>query len=156
MSKKRWIYIILTIILLTIEVLIALFIHDNFIRPYIGDVLVVMVIYTFIRIFVPEKVKMLPSFILCFAVLVEVLQYFRIVEALGLQNNRFFSVLIGSVFDIKDIICYAVGYILIVVGQMVYKICRKAGRDGEKYEETEEKLIVKILSTEYDKKDESS
>ena len=69
---------------------------------------------------------MLPSYILCFAVLVEVLQYFRIVEVLGLQDNRFFSVLIGAVFDMKDIICYAIGCILIVVGQMVYKLCRKA------------------------------
>lgn len=124
--KKRITYAIITIILLTIEVLIALFIHDDFVRPYIGDVLVVMVIYTFIRIFVPEKVKMLPSYILCFAVLVEVLQYFRIVEALGLQDNRFFRVLIGSVFDMKDIICYAVGCILIVAGQIVYKLRRKA------------------------------
>ncbi len=121
MKKKRITYTIITIILLTIEVLIALFIHDNFIRPYIGDVLVVMVIYAFIRIFVPEKLKMLPSYILCFAVLVEVLQYFRIVELLGLQGNRFFSVLIGSVFDMKDILCYAVGCTLIVVGQMIYK-----------------------------------
>ena len=121
MSKKRLIYIILTIILLTVEVLIALFIHDNFIRPYLGDVLVVMAIYTFIRIFIPERVRMLPSYILCFAVLVELMQYFRIVEMLGLQENRFFRVLIGSVFDINDIICYAVGCTLIVIGQMIYK-----------------------------------
>lgn len=119
--KKRITYTIITIILLTIEVLIALFIHDDFIRPYIGDVIVVMVLYTFIRIFVPEKVKMLPSFILCFAVLVELMQYFRIVEVLGLQDNRFFSVLIGSVFDMKDILCYAIGCTLIVIGQMIYK-----------------------------------
>lgn len=126
--KKRMIYAIITIVLLIIEVLIAVFVHDNFIRPYVGDVLVVMVIYTFIRIFVPEKVKFLPSYILCFAVVVEILQYFRIVELLGLQDNRFFSVLIGSVFDVKDIICYAVGCILIVAGQMVYKMCRKAAK----------------------------
>lgn len=124
--KKRITYAIITIILLTIEVLIALFIYDDFVRPYIGDVLVVMVIYTFIRIFVPERVRMLPSYILCFAVLVEVLQYFRIVELLGLQDNRFFSVLIGSVFDMKDIICYAVGCIIIIAGQIVYKLCRRA------------------------------
>lgn len=99
--------------------------HDSFIRPYVGDMLVVIVLYTFIRIFIPEKVKFLPSYILCFAVLVEVLQYFRIVEVLGLSDNRFFSVLIGSVFDIKDIICYAVGCLLIVVGQIIYKIYKK-------------------------------
>ena len=152
--NKRITYLIFTIILLTVEVLIALFIHDDFVRPYIGDVLVVMVLYTFIRIFVPEKIKMLPSYILCLAVLVEILQYFRIVEVLGLQDNRFFSVLIGSVFDMKDIICYAIGCILIVAGQLVYKICYKAMQNGKKLDETEENLIVKILSTEYDKKDE--
>ncbi len=42
-------------ILLTIEVFIALFVHDNFIRPYIGDVLVVIVIYTFIRGIIRRK-----------------------------------------------------------------------------------------------------
>lgn len=131
MKNKRMIYAIITVILLAIEVLIALFVHDNFIRPYVGDVLVVMVLYTFIRIFIPERVRLLPGYILCFAVLVEVLQYFRIVEVLGLSDNRFFSVLIGSVFDIKDIICYAVGCILIVVGQMVYKLCRKVKEQGE-------------------------
>lgn len=129
--KKRMIYAIITVVLLAIEVLIALFVHDNFIRPYVGDVLVVIVLYTFIRIFIPERVRLLPGYILCFAVLVEVLQYFRIVEVLGLSDNRFFSVLIGSVFDIKDIICYAVGCILILVGQMAYKLCRKAKEQGE-------------------------
>lgn len=129
--NKRITYLIFTIILLTVEVLIALFIHDHFIRPYIGDVLVVIVLYTFIRIFAPEKVKLLPLYILCFAVLVEILQYFRIVEMLGLSDNRFFSVLIGSVFDIKDIICYAVGCMLIIAGQMVYKLCRKVKEKGE-------------------------
>jgi len=152
--NKRITYLIFTIILLTVEVLIALFIHDDFVRPYIGDVLVVMVLYTFIRIFIPEKIRMLPSYILCLAVLVEILQYFRIVELLGLQDNRFFSVLIGSVFDMKDIICYAIGCTLIVIGQMVYKMSRKSEKNRKNSDDTEENVIVKILSTEYDKKDE--
>ena len=152
--NKRITYLVFTIILLTVEVLIALFVHDDFVRPYIGDVLVVMVLYTFIRIFVPEKIKMLPSYILCLAVLVEILQYFRIVEVLGLQDNRFFSVLIGSVFDMKDIICYALGCTLIVIGQMVYKMSRISPKNRKNRDDTEENLIVKILSTEYDKKDE--
>jgi len=152
--NKRITYLIFTIILLTVEVLIALFIHDDFVRPYIGDVLVVMVLYTFIRIFIPEKIRMLPSYILCLAVLVEILQYFRIVELLGLQDNRFFSVLIGSVFDMKDIICYALGCTLIVIGQMVYKRSCKSKKNEKNRDDTEENLIVKILSTEYDKKDE--
>ena len=119
MNKKRIFYLITTIILLLIEVLIALYIHDAFIRPYLGDVLVVIVIYTFLRIFIPEKIKLLPLYIFIFAAGVEVLQYFQIVKLLGLEDNRFFSVLMGTVFDLKDIVCYGVGCLLLGIYEIV-------------------------------------
>lgn len=107
--KNRLRYLIATLALLVIEVLIALFVHDNFVRPYVGDMLVVIVLYALVRIFIPEKCRLLPLWIFLFAVAVEVLQYFEIVRLLGLSNNRFMSVLIGGTFDWKDIACYAVG-----------------------------------------------
>ena len=113
--KKRIRYAIITLILLVAEVLIALFIHDKFIRPYVGDVLVTVLICTFLRILLPEKVKLLPLYVFLFAALVEVAQYFEIVKLIGLEKNKFFSILIGSVFDIKDIICYGIGCILVYV-----------------------------------------
>lgn len=85
---KRIGYAIATVILLLTEVLIALYVHDAFVRPYIGDVLVVIVIYTFIRIFVPERCKLLPLYVFIFAALVEFSQMFHIVEVLGWQDNR--------------------------------------------------------------------
>ncbi len=113
MANKRIAYGIAAAILLITEVLIALYVHDSFIRPYIGDVLVVIVIYTFIRIFIPERYRLLPLWVFLFAVGVEMLQFVHIVELLGLKDNRFFSLLVGSVFDIKDIICYAAGCLLL-------------------------------------------
>ena len=118
--KRRTIYVVLTILLLLIEVLIALFVKDRFIRPYLGDVLVIMVLYTFVCIFVPKGGKGLPLYLFGFAALVEFAQYLGIVERLGLEGNQFLRVLIGSVFDVKDIICYAVGAILIIAGQKIY------------------------------------
>ena len=59
LMKRRLVYIVATILLLCIEVIIALFVHDNFIRPYVGDILVVVVIYTFIRILIPDKIRIL-------------------------------------------------------------------------------------------------
>lgn len=117
--KKRILYTIATAILFIVEVSIAVFIHDKFIRPYIGDVLVVAVIYCFVRIFIPDKCMWLPAAVFGFASLVEILQYFNLVELLGVSDNRILSVIIGSVFDIKDIICYAIGCILI----FVFEIC---------------------------------
>jgi len=122
MNKVRIKYLMGFLILLIMEVLIALYIHDDFIRPYIGDVLVVMVLYCFVRIFIPNGVKLMPLYIFIFAACVEVLQYFRLVELLGLENNRFLRILIGSVFDVKDIICYGVGCATIMI---VTKICSK-------------------------------
>lgn len=111
--KKRILYAVAFLFLLLVEVIIALYIHDDFIRPYVGDVLVVIVIYTFIRIFIPEKCKLLPLLIFIFAVGVELLQLANIVEILGVEDNLFLKILIGSVFDIKDIVCYVVGCVLL-------------------------------------------
>lgn len=114
-------YLATFFILLIIEVFIALFVHDNFIRPYIGDVLVVIVIYTFIRGIIRRKIKNLPIYIFLFGVLVEVLQYFRIVEILHLQNSRFFTILIGTSFDVKDIMCYFVGTLILIFWELLIK-----------------------------------
>ncbi|MBQ8800342.1 MAG: DUF2809 domain-containing protein [Lachnospiraceae bacterium] len=115
LRKKRMAYLLATLLLFGIELLIALFVHDDFIRPYVGDVLVVVLLYTFVRIFIPEKVRWLPLYIFLFAAGVEVLQYVRIAEVLGLSDNRILSVVIGSVFDVKDIVCYGVGCGLLFV-----------------------------------------
>lgn len=109
MKTKRLKYAALFAVLFIIETLIAIFVHDDFVRPYIGDVLVVMLVCTFLRIFFPEKPKLLPAFATSFAVLIEILQYFDFVEVLGLENNPIISTALGRTFDIKDIICYIVG-----------------------------------------------
>lgn len=109
--KKRFFYFIATLILLIVEILIALYVHDDFIRPYVGDAIVVIVIYTFTRIFIPEKCRLLPLYIFIFAVAVEILQGIHIVNILGVADNHFLRTLIGDSFDIKDILCYGVGCI---------------------------------------------
>lgn len=122
MKLKRIKYAVATACLFCIELCIALFVHDAFIRPYVGDVLVVVLLYTFVRIFLPEGVRLLPLYIFLFAAGVEVLQYFRIAEVLGLSDNRILSVVIGSVFDVKDIICYGVGCGILFVYEFMKEI----------------------------------
>lgn len=117
--NKRVGYAVATLIIFIIELLIALFVRDNFIRPYVGDMLVVVLIYTFLRILFPEKPRLLPLYVFLFAAGVEVLQGIHIVELLGLQNNRFFSVLIGTTFDLKDIVCYGVGCAVLGVWEVM-------------------------------------
>lgn len=79
--------------------------------------LVVILLYCFIRIVFPKGIRLLPLYIFLFAVGVECLQYFNWVKLLGLEHNTFFRILMGSVFDIKDIYCYGIGSVLLGVFQ---------------------------------------
>ena len=119
--KLRIKYAVAFILLVLTEVFIALYVHDNFIRPYIGDILVVMVIYCAVRTVFPIKIKLLPLWVFLFAVFVEFLQYIGIVNILGLSENAFFRILIGSVFDWKDIMCYGTGCIILAVYEIYQK-----------------------------------
>jgi len=114
LKSKRLIYALLFPLLLATEVCIALFVHDDFVRPYLGDVLVTVLICAFVRMFIPKGIRLLPLYVFLFAVAVEIGQCFEMVKFLGLENSPFFSVLLGTAFSVYDIICYAVGCALFV------------------------------------------
>lgn len=112
MNKK---YLVATILLFIIETLIALFVHDSFIRPFVGDIIVIVLLYTFMKIFPIKGEVPLIIGIFLFAVGVETLQYFKIVELLGLSSNKIASTIIGTSFDWKDIGAYAIGASLLLM-----------------------------------------
>lgn len=118
---KRLIYTFLFILLFIQETIIALFVRDLFIRPYGGDIIVEWLIYCFIRIFYPRKFKLLPLFIFMLSVFIEVSQYFKLIELLGLSNNKLACNVLGTSFAWADIVCYAVGCFCIVMGQKLVK-----------------------------------
>src|SRR3954470_24994233 len=80
-------YFLLAFVLFVIEVLIALFVRDNFIRPYFGDYLVVILMYCAVRTFVKASPLKIAIGVLLFSYIIEVLQYFKIVDRLGLSGN---------------------------------------------------------------------
>jgi hypothetical protein len=108
-------YFLLTILLFVIEVFIALYVNDNFIRPYLGDVLVVILIYCFVKSFLKISVTKATIGVLLFAFFVETLQYFAIIEILGLQDNQLARTVIGTSFAWEDILAYLVGIVIVIV-----------------------------------------
>lgn len=110
--SPRILYTLLFSVILLIEILIALFVRDRFIRPYGGDILVTVLLCCLCRIVSPQKPKRMPLYVFLFALCVEIGQYFDFVTLLGLGDNRFFSILLGSTFSFADIICYGIGCIL--------------------------------------------
>ena len=114
-------YLFLTIFFFLIEVVIALFITDTVIRPFVGDVLVVILIYCFLRIFLNVNYRKAALGVLLFACSIEILQYFDYVKLLGLENNRVLSVAMGRTFEWLDFVAYFVGFLLIILTEKLYE-----------------------------------
>ena len=119
-------YFFAFVIVFVVELLIALFIRDNFIRGHVGDVLVVVLIYCFIKAFVRNEIKLLWLYIFIFATIVEIGQYFHLIDLLGLGENQFARIILGTTFDIWDIVCYFIGCVGILLLETVTR--KQAGR----------------------------
>lgn len=109
MKKSRLVYAVAFCVLLLTEILIGLFVHDRFVRPYLGDVLVTILLCCLCRVVVPDGVPALPIYVFAFAALVEIAQYFEVVKLLGMEDNALISTLMGTTVSVIDLVCYAVG-----------------------------------------------
>lgn len=96
------------VLIFIVEVLIAIFIHDVFIRPYGGDILVVMLMYYFVKAFIQTKPINIILPILLFSYLVEFAQYLDLPHKLGI-TNKILLIITGSSFSWVDMLCYTVG-----------------------------------------------
>lgn len=107
-------YLLASIFIFLIEVLIATKLKDIFfVRAYLGDVIVVMLLYTLVKSFFRVSNKKLILGILIFSCVVEFAQYFNIAEKLGFRPGSLMYIVIGNSFSWIDILCYAVGCLLL-------------------------------------------
>jgi len=107
-------YILLTLLLLIIEITIAVFVRDQFIRPFFGDFLAVILVYCGLRIFKQNilKTALMSLFIAYF---IEILQYFKFIEITGLIKYKVLAILIGNSFSWLDILAYSLGFVFILL-----------------------------------------
>lgn len=102
-------YLLLALIIFLIEVFIALYVHDAIVRPYIGDVLVVILIYCVLKGSVNISDTKAMIAVLLFSYCIELLQYFKMVQLLGLGHSTLANVVLGNTFAWTDILAYTVG-----------------------------------------------
>ena len=112
-------YLIAALVIFMVEVLIALYVHDDFVRPWGGDVLVVVLLYCFVRGVTRLNVLSAALAVWVFACFIETLQYLQIVRVLGLEGNAVARTIIGTTFSWSDIVAYTLGTVLVVGVEVV-------------------------------------
>ncbi|MES2428776.1 MAG: DUF2809 domain-containing protein [Bacteroidota bacterium] len=108
-------YFIATVLLFLTEVFIGWCVHDTIIRPYGGDFLVVILIYCFVKSFFNTPVIATTFYTLVFAYLVEISQYFHLVNLLGWEHNTTARIVMGVGFSFIDLLAYTLGVALILL-----------------------------------------
>ena len=131
MSRRiRSIMLVLSVLLLGIEILIGMYAH-GWVRNYLGDVLVVILLYTICRSVSPMKPAygwMLPAAILLFAFCVEFLQLWGFADKMHI-TNQLVRIIIGTGFSVIDLWSYAIGILPCWIYELImrrYSRCQQS------------------------------
>ena len=110
--RTRLAFLVATGVILAVEIYIAVCVNGGFVRHYAGDVLAVILLYAFVRAIFSVTPSNLALKIFVFAAALELAQYFGAVQILGIES-KILKVMIGGTFDLTDLLCYAVGCVLV-------------------------------------------
>src|ERR1700731_187845 len=118
-------YFLLALLLLLTEVYIGCYMHDSIIRPYGGDFLVVILLYCLVKSFFNFPVLLTAVWVLVFAYIVEVSQYYHLVNLLGLQDFKLAKILLGTSFSFIDMLTYTLGIGLVIGAENLVIVIKK-------------------------------
>lgn len=117
-------YLFLTMLLFVVEVMIAICSLDKIVRSYVGDFLVVMLIYCFIRSFIHSPFIPIAGGVLLFSYVVEMLQYFHLLDRLGLRDSRMARMILGISFSWMDMLAYTLGILVVLFAEFFFRRIR--------------------------------
>jgi len=116
-------YLALTLVLFAIEALIAIYLKTGFIRHTFGDFLVVILLYCFFKSSIKGHPFKIALTVLLIAFIVEFLQLTNYLEYFNLHDNYLATLILGSTFQISDLVAYTLGIItVIIIEYKIYKL----------------------------------
>jgi hypothetical protein len=108
-------YLFISIIILIVEILIALFANDKFIRPILGDYLAVILLFYLFVTFLKISKNKIAVITLLISYFIEGLQYIHILELLHLDNIKILNILLGNSFSWTDMLTYTLGTLTVLL-----------------------------------------
>jgi len=101
-------------VIFIVEVWIALFLDDQIIRPLVGDVLVVVLLFYLVKAFWAWPDRVIAWGVFLFACVIELSQYFDMVTMLGLGESAVARTVLGTTFDWWALVAHGIGAVLAV------------------------------------------
>ena len=111
-------YCLFALTIFLIEIAIAKY-TSGWVRSYLGDVLVIVLLYSAIMSVAELNKKLVALFTLIVAFAIEFGQYFKLAERLGFAPDSLAYIVLGNTFSVEDLGCYVVGAILILLFERI-------------------------------------
>lgn len=108
-------YLIISCVILILEITIALFVNDQFIRPIFGDYLASILVFYLLATFLKKDLNKIALLSLLISYIIEFLQYIHILELLNLDKIKILNILLGNSFSWTDMLAYTLGILTIVL-----------------------------------------
>jgi hypothetical protein len=109
----RIIYILGVVLIFVIEIAIAIgVIGGTIVRESIGDLLVIMLIYAFLRAAFSRDPSYTAGVAIAIGFVAEALQYIHLATLLGLKQGSILYTVIGNTFSASDLVMYVIGGLL--------------------------------------------
>jgi uncharacterized membrane protein len=113
MFRIHKLFLVITIIILSVEILIATYLKSGFIRFTFGDVLASILIYAFIRSFMNLKPVVVAIISLSISFFIEGLQLIHFTTLIHQEHHSLLNIVLGNHFSIEDLFAYTVGILII-------------------------------------------
>lgn len=118
-------YALWLLVIFFVELAIATWARDAFVRPFVGDVLAVIGVYCGLRAALRFSVPQAVGLAFAIGCLVEALQALGLAGRLGLRRGSWASIALGTTFDAMDLVAYACGVLLALAVEFTW---RRRGR----------------------------
>ena len=115
MTRSR--YLLLAAGLLGVEIGIAGFAHDRFVRPYAGDFLATILVCCLLKSFWLAPAGRVAAVALLVSYAVEGAQLLHLLRWLGWQHSAAARLVLGSQFEWGDMLAYTLGAALVLLAE---------------------------------------
>jgi hypothetical protein len=101
--------------LFVVLVFIAVYVRDSILRPYVGDLLVVICLYFLVRGATGSGRYWTAGAVFILAAIIEYAQMLQLLSWLGLSDVPIVRVVLGSTPDPLDMVLYATGILIVLL-----------------------------------------
>jgi Protein of unknown function (DUF2809) len=109
MKNIKLSYLIIGLVILIVEITIAVYAKDGFIRPILGDYLAAILVFYLLATILKTSENKIALLALSISYLIEGLQYLNILKLLNLEQHKLLRIVFGTSFSWMDMLAYTLG-----------------------------------------------